>query len=563
MKYKGAKSISNKLRGGYYSPKKITDFMVKWAVQKEGVNVLEPSCGDGQFIESLIDAYGENVAITGIELFSTEAEKALMRGNKKTQVVVSDAFDWYTKTRPDGEFDTVVGNPPFIRYQNFPEDHRSKAFHLMREEGLSPSRLTNSWLPFVVLATRALNEGGKLALVLPAELLQVSYAKELRKYLSTRYKNIYIITFKRLVFAGIQQEIVLLLGERADSVASQISLLEFDGLDSLEYNDFLFKKTQHKILDINHDNEKWTQFYLSREELELIRWVETSKRFTKLGHVAAVDVGVVTGNNDFFILDTGTASTLKLLPHCSPIVGRSNHLSGILFTESDYRLISAGGQKILLFNPGKIVRGDLTPSLLSYIEQGENLGVADGYKCKIRLPNWWHVPSSWKPDAFLLRQIHDGPKIVVNQSGASSTDTVHRVRMKPNYSARLLAAASFNSLTFAFSEIRGRSYGGGVLELEPTEAENLIIPWLDRRYEIPFDKVDQLVRDKKLLAALDLMDSIVLKASGLNDKEIQTFRNIWLRLKNRRTSRNHFLNKKNHSSEASLLPMFAWGGSPL
>ena len=41
---------------------------------------------------------------------------------------------------------------------------------------------------------------------------------------------------------------------------------------------------------------------------------------------------------------------------------------------------------------------------------------------------------------------------------------------------RVLAAASINSVTFAFSEVMGRSYGGGVLELEPREAEPLPFP---------------------------------------------------------------------------------------
>src|SRR3990167_1593076 len=219
------KQNSNKLRGGYYTPKSITDFLSKWAVQKTNSHVLEPSCGDGQFLESLVKEYGNDIAITAVELINEEAKKALIRGNKRTKIIISDTFQWYEKTAPNAEFDAVVGNPPFIRYQNFPEEFRLRALRLMKEEGLSPSKLTNSWLPFVVLGTKALKKGGRLALVLPAELLQVSYARELRQYLSTKYKNIDIVTFKRLVFDHIQQEVVLLLGERQDCLASNISLL--------------------------------------------------------------------------------------------------------------------------------------------------------------------------------------------------------------------------------------------------------------------------------------------------------------------------------------------------
>ena len=41
---------SKKLRGGYYTPQEITDFICKWAINSPAQKVLEPSCGDGNFI---------------------------------------------------------------------------------------------------------------------------------------------------------------------------------------------------------------------------------------------------------------------------------------------------------------------------------------------------------------------------------------------------------------------------------------------------------------------------------------------------------------------------------
>lgn len=557
------KQNSNKLRGGYYTPQPIADFLSKWSIQKTNSHVLEPSCGDGQFLESLVKEYGNDISITAVELIPEEAKKASLRGNKKTQIIISDAFLWFEKTSPSTKFDAVIGNPPFIRYQNFPEEFRLRALNLMKEEGLSPSKLTNSWLPFVVLGTKALKKSGRLALVLPAELLQVSYARELRQYLSTKYKNLTIITFKRLVFPDIQQEVILLLGERGDCLTSNISLLQFDDLSDLKYAELETKVKQHKILDINHDNEKWTQFYLTRGELDLIRSIESSDRFIRLGDIAEVDVGVVTGNNSFFILDFNKASNLGLLSYCQPIIGRSNHLSGILFNQADYDLKTQQGEKMFLFNPGKVTQKQLNKAAINYIQMGENSGVVEGYKCRIRTPLWWNVPSSWRPDAFLLRQIHEGPKIIANLTDATSTDTVHRIKMKKNVSPSLLARISFNSLTFALAEIRGRSYGGGVLELEPTEAENLLLPNFDHQVDTRLGKIDQMVREKKIKETLDIIDSIYLIDCGLSSNEIFVLRNIWQKLKTRRAHRNHKSNDKNQSPESIEPSSTAWGGNPL
>ena len=558
-----AKQSTNKLRGGYYTPSTITEFLSKWAIKEKESRVLEPSCGDGQFLISLTKLFGNNVSITAIELIKEEADKAIAQGNKKTKVIVSDAFKWYEENLPDGEFDAVIGNPPFIRYQNFPEEHRLSAFRLMREQKLSPTKLTNSWVPFLVLATKALKSNGRLGLIVPAELLQVSYARELRQYLSTKYKNLTIVTFRHLVFPDIQQEVVLLLGERGDCITSKISLLEFENLDDLQFTELATKLEQHRILDINHDNEKWTQFYLTRSELDLIRSIESSNKFTRLGDIAEVDVGVVTGNNNFFIVNLEKAKELNILDYCSPIVGRSNHLSGLSFGSEDYLSKSQIGEKMLLFNPGKIGHHELTKEAVTYILLAEKLGVADGYKCNIRKPYWWNVPSVWKPDAFMLRQIHEGPKIIANLTDATSTDTVHRIRMKNNISADLLSIASYNSLTFALAEIRGRSYGGGVLELEPSEAENLLVPNLDLFADISVKDLDRLVREKNINEALDIVDSNYLKNSGLSSAEVLTLRNIWQKLMKRRHSRNKKSLPKPYSVDSLELSSTTWGGNPL
>ena len=63
----------------------------------------------------------------------------------------------------------------------------------------------------------------------------------------------------------------------------------------------------------------------------------------------------------------------------------------------------------------------------------------------------------------------------MNGAKATSTDTIHRVRVKKDVDIRLLTTVFFNSLTLAWAEVCGRSYGGGVLELEPREAEELPI----------------------------------------------------------------------------------------
>jgi hypothetical protein len=100
-----------------------------------------------------------------------------------------------------------------------------------------------------------------------------------------------------------------------------------------------------------------------------------------------------------------------------------------------------------------------------------------------------------------------------------------------------LAAAAVNSLTFAWAEVCGRSYGGGVLELEPREAEELPVPYFD---DAPVDvgHVDSLLRKGDVLAALDYVDAEVLvRRLGFDWTTIHLIRDAWQRLKTRRHTR--------------------------
>src|SRR5690606_14521227 len=145
--------------------------------------------------------------------------------------------------------------------------------------------------------------------------------------------------------------------------------------------------------------------------------------------------------------------------------------------------------------------------------------------------------SLWVPDAFALRQVGDYPKLILNETGASSTDTIHRVRFKDGVNRNMVAISFLNSLSFAFSEIRGRSYGGGVMTFEPTEIEEIQIPIL-ADFDLDFDKIDAMIRKRKIEEVLDLVDKVVLiKHHGFTKDDVDVLRGIWRKLSHRRINR--------------------------
>ena len=365
----------NKLRGGYYTPEKIAEFIATWAIRTKNDEILEPSCGDGSFISAIADRLHKMGAsdqsikhnVTGVELDKVEASKASQYG---PNVVQSDFFTYYQKCI-DGEkeFDVIVGNPPFIRYQNFEEEHRKVAFELMTKHGFQPNRLMNIWLPFLVLACKALKPDGRVGMVIPAELFQVDYAAEARLFLSNYFESLTLVTFKKLVFDDIQQEVILLLGERK-STKQGIRVVELDGLESLiSAGQACLEIVEVKKLD--HSKDKWVKYYLSNEELNLLDRLNKSSKITNATDLYDVNVGLVSGENAFFVINQEIVDKFHLQESVVPIISRTDQIKGLELTEQDYENLVKAGKKVYFFEPADLQIDELPKSQRKYIQWGE------------------------------------------------------------------------------------------------------------------------------------------------------------------------------------------------
>jgi len=95
----------------------------------------------------------------------------------------------------------------------------------------------------------------------------------------------------------------------------------------------------------------------------------------------------------------------------------------------------------------------------------------------------------------------------------------------------------------AFSEIVGRSYGGGVLELMPNEVEEILFPYKKEHAEM-IEKLDAMFRKgKNIDEILEYSDEVILKKGfGFSNREVKLANNIWKKLSRRRLNRKN--NKK-------------------
>lgn len=540
-------STEQKLRGAYYTPLKLAEKMVEFFVRDETIHsILEPSSGDGVFIDAVLDngllLNGE--MLTAVEIEDQEAQKTLKRfgQHKSIQIYNMDFFQYYQMHKDSSRYDLILGNPPYIRYQYLQEKQRIEMSKILTEHGMKSNKLINTWVGFIVACVHLLSENGKIAFVVPAEILQVVYAEDLRLFLANELSKITLLTFEELVFPDIEQEVVVFIGEKGVEEKG-IRIIELNNLDDLDALRFQTNRFQNnRFQKLNHVHEKWTKYFTNFEENRLIESLRKDERFQKLSDVGLINVGITTGNNKYFSITKKVVREYNFDDIVRPLIGRSSHANSVYFTKEDWLKNVKSGKAAYLIDFPDIPFKEYPKKHRLYIIEGESQGENKGYKCRIR-DRWYRIPSIWIPDAFFLRRNNLYPKFVLNCCDAVSTDTMHRIKFNDGVEPERIILSYYNSISFAFTEICGRSYGGGVLEILPGEAGNILVPVLDN---VPMEmvkeileKVDEIVRrEENIELALDLVDNKVLVSSLGIEAEICTIaRQIWKKMQHRRLKR--------------------------
>lgn len=539
MNFIGQES-STKLRGGYYTDLDIARFLARWALQPRPKKVLEPSCGDGIFIAAIAQFDPSSLRdLVAFEIDPKEAAKARLRarkiGHRRIRVLTEDFLEWSVSNGGARKlFDAVLGNPPFIRYQYLTDVDQQRMRKIFDRLALPFTGHTNAWVPFVLLAIDCLRPGGRLAMVVPAEILHVLYAEPLRQFISTNCSRALIIDTQELWFSDALQGVVLVLAEKRTPDAKALAGIAVASVASRQFlsEDPELQFEQSRFTNADELKGKWTRALLTDTERSLLDAVALDPAVFRFKQIASVDVGIVTGANKFFLVPDKTVSTYGLEHWARPMFGRSSHARGVIYDGQSHDENRKEGlaTNFLWFKQTEASR--LPDNVRRYIRLGEAEGLHRRYKCRIREP-WYSVPSVSSAPVAMLKRCHFYPRLILNRMSALTTDTAYRVRPVGVDPARLVCSF-VNSLTALTAELEGRHYGGGVLELVPSEIERLLVPVADRAGSL-LEKLDGAVRaGEPPESLLPRQDRLLLRALGLSRAERASLFLAWDRLRRRR-----------------------------
>lgn len=452
---------ARKSSGSYYTPDATAASLVAWAVHKPTDRMLDPSCGDGRFL-----ALHRNSA--GVEQDSNALNAAIQRA-PWAMIHDGDFFTWAAET--EERFEAAAGNPPFIRYQRFTGSVRKTALSLCARLGARFSSLTSSWAPFLVATASLLKPGGRMAFVVPAEIGHAPYAVPLLEYMARNFERVQIVPVRDKIFTDLSEDCWLMYAEGFGGSCNRFSLSPV----------ITFRRslkppqptTEVSLANWRAWNYRLRPYLMGNAAREIYRAFAEDESTVRLGEVARVGIGYVTGANDFFHLRPSVAQGLQIPGELlKPAVRNGRALTADSVTPAMVKNWIKADEPVMLLRLQK--DQELPKTVRQYLDSPEAREAQLGYKCRMRDP-WYVVPDVTVPDGFLSYMSGAGASFVANRAGCVCTNSVHAVHMTGKMSLTEAQRRWNNPITRLSCEVEGHPLGGGMLKIEPREAARLVL----------------------------------------------------------------------------------------
>lgn len=516
-------SITRKRRGVFYSPLEVADLLATWAVRDASERILEPSFGGCDFLSALerrlfaLGSFEPWNEIFGCDVdakaFKQHLTRVLPKSHKRRHFVKADFLTLKPTDFAVKKFSVVIGNPPYVSHHNMFKVQRLSREYVESEGEFRLSRMSSLWAYFIFHSLRFLVDGGRMAWLLPGSVLHADYAKKLLHEVSRHFERTIVVSIQQRLFLsdGTSEATHILLCESYSS--NEAPVVEVVGAKNIKECSRLLRDWNGSTWRGVSLNGRAQRALTPERTLKKFNSLSKSEHAVRLGDIADLSIGIVTGANKFFVINEDISRQQNLPKRTlQPILAKFAVAQGLSLTSTDFRVARSKGIRCLLVDGNRSDCQSAVETYFARFPESERLrNVTFGKRPDWRLPNDGRIPN-----AFLPYMHNTGPRLVLNKYRVNSTNTIHRVYFGRGVSQgrrKLVAISMVSTFSQISAEIEGRSYGGGILKHEIGEASKiqLLLPNGASKTLInrTFDKIDQLLRQGKANRATNVADAFL------------------------------------------------------
>lgn len=455
------------------------------------IRFLEPAVGTGVFFSALADdpILVERLdSVLGLEIDPVYAKASQTLWKKQGfEIRQGDFIAFSGRSENRNSVNLICTNPPYVRHHHMPVPQKESLQARVRNElGIEVSGLAGLYVYFVLLAHAVLADGGVASWLIPSEFLVVNYGRALRDYLTTKVE---LISLHQFDPADVQFDDALV---SSCVVTYRKKTPSHDSRFTFTHGGDLHAPRQTREIPVlgAELNGRWR--LLPQEKITPVA--------ARIGDLFTIKRGIATGANDFFLLTPEQVTALELPERfLRPVLPSPRFLNEPVIKADAAGVPRIPGTKYLLDcpEPPQTVRMRY-PALWNYLEKGRAAGVAAGFLCANREP--WYAQEQRAAAPYLASymgrptQRTDCPiRFFKNESRAIVTNVMLNLYPKPWLSHRLgedparghELIALLNSISADSLVHGGRSYGGGLHKVEPTELANMPLPSLPAWAALP------------------------------------------------------------------------------
>ncbi len=459
-------------KGKFWTPHWVASAMVRYVRPNISGHLFDPASGACAFFQACKKDFGDEVHFVGcdVDLTSLEEAKAAGLTERDVEGVIQRDF---VLDPPERKFASIVANPPYIRHHRLSVQTKQQLRLISRKLiGKDLDGRAGLHVYFLLRALELLEEGGRLAFIIPGDTFEGVFAHTLWDWLLRFYTVDAVMTFSgdATPFPGVDTNAVVVC-IRNSGATSQFQWARCTVPESDELAHWVDRGFHGPF-----PGEVFVREASEGLRTGLSRPPAEEHAGPRLADFASVMRGIATGDNDFFFLTSARIAELGLDPgYFVRAIGRTRDAIGDRLALEDMDALDSAQRPTYLLSLAEEPLESLSVSLQNYLREGEKRGMSRRALISTRQP-WYRMERRTPPPLLFAYLGRRNSRFILNRARVVPLTAFLCIYPKAGVELESFWKALNDPRTLPNLRAVAKSYGSDALKVEPRALERLPIP---------------------------------------------------------------------------------------